>query len=301
LTDKTKKQYGAVVNPDPARWLAFVIAAGGSLFNKNQTKVTIDSPAAKQALDFYAGLVQKGCAATSSTVGAGWPGEAFGRVNGAIVFEGNWLTNVMQTTYPNVHWGVAPLPAGPKGHGNLAFTAAYVIAKNTKHPNEALTLLKYLTSKDGETKWAKLNSYIPSRSDSKPVSGTQVYIQAVKYSQDWFFPPHFSAALTPMGDDIQKVMEGTMSSSDALKDMQTRATIAVPASGGPGDGPPVHQRASCEGGSHDRSTFRRGRGSPHGGSSSLAPRPEVGSQVQTRRGGTGIPVHPVPLHHLSHV
>jgi multiple sugar transport system substrate-binding protein len=227
LTDKAKKQYGAVVSADPARWLAFVLAAGGSLFNKNQTKVTIDSSAAKAALDWYAGLVQKGCAAEPSDVGAGWNGEAFGKQLGAIVFEGNWMTNFLQTTYPNVHWGVAPLPKGPKGNGNLAFTAAYVIYRHTKHPKEAETLLKYLTSKQGETRWAQLNSYIPSRSDSKPIAGTQVFIKQVKYAQDWFFPPHFSAALTPIGNEIDKVMKGQESSSTALKNMQTAANNAL--------------------------------------------------------------------------
>jgi multiple sugar transport system substrate-binding protein len=227
LTDKSKKQYGAILSTTPDRWLAFVYAAGGQLFNKNQTKVTIDSAASKAAVDFYAGLVQKGCAAIPSTVGAGWNGQAFGQVNAAMVFEGNWLTNTMQTQYPGVHWGTAALPKGPKGSGNLSFTAAYVIYKNSHHPTEALTLLKYLTSKGGETTWAKLNSYIPSRSDAKPVNGTQVFIKAVKYSRDWFFPPHFSTAITVMGNDMQKVMEGSMSSSDALKDMQTQGNNAL--------------------------------------------------------------------------
>lgn len=227
LTDKAKKQYGAVISADPARWLAFVKAAGGSLLNKNQTKATIDSAAGRTALDFYAGLVKKGCAALPSTVGAGWNGEAFGRTNGAIVFEGNWLTNVMQTTYPSVHWGVTALPKGPKGYGNLAFTAAYVMWAHTKHKSEATTLLKYLTGKDGETRWARLNGYIPSRKDSKPVAGTQVYIKAVKYSQEWFFPPGFARALTPIGNDIQKVMEGSMSTADAIKDMQSQSQTAL--------------------------------------------------------------------------
>src|SRR5438270_6449536 len=37
LTNKAKKVYGAVVSADPARWLAFVKAAGGSLLNKTLT------------------------------------------------------------------------------------------------------------------------------------------------------------------------------------------------------------------------------------------------------------------------
>lgn len=227
LTDKSKKVYGAVISADIARWLAFVFAAGGSFLNKSLNKVTINSSAAKQALDWYAGLVQKGCAAIPSTVGAGWNGEAFGRQNAAMVFEGNWLTGVMHDTYPTVSYGTAVLPTGPKGQGNLAFSSAWVISSKTKHLKEATEFLEYVTGKSGMSVWSKFSGYIGSRKDVKPLPGTQVFVQQVKHSQTYFFPPGFANVLSAVGNDIQKVMEGKMTSSQALSDMASQANIAL--------------------------------------------------------------------------
>ncbi len=227
LTDKSKKVYGAVISADNARWLPFVFAAGGSYLNKSLTKVTINSAAAKQALDWYAGLVQKGYAALPSTVGAGWNGEAFGRENAAMVFEGNWLTGVMQSTYPSVSYGTAPLPTGPKGAGNYAFSSAWVISAKTKHLKESTQFLKYVTGKAGMAVWSKLSGYIGSRKDVKPLPGTKVFVDQVKHSQTYFFPPGFTNALSAINTDIQKVMEGKETSAQAISDMATQANVAL--------------------------------------------------------------------------
>ncbi|GAC1427876.1 MAG: ABC transporter substrate-binding protein [Chloroflexota bacterium] len=229
LTDKSKKQYGISLSTGNAdRFMAFVYQAGGSLLNKSLTKATIKSAATKKALEFYTGLAKKGCGATPSTMGAGWNGEAFGRANAAMAIEGNWLTSAMQQTYPTIHWGVAPLPKGPKGGGNLIFTASYSMWAKTPHLKDATTLMKFLAGKNGEEQWARDAQYIPSRKDAKALPGAKVFIQQVKYSHDWFFPPGFQdRALTPIGDDIQKVMEGQMTVDQALSDMQDQANKAL--------------------------------------------------------------------------
>src|SRR5436305_2461526 len=97
LTDKANKVYGIALSADPARWIPFLLQAGGGnsggagILNKAQTKAYISGKAGVTALSFYAGLVAKGCAARPDQVGAGWNGEAFGRENTAMAIEGNWM------------------------------------------------------------------------------------------------------------------------------------------------------------------------------------------------------------------
>jgi hypothetical protein len=103
--------------------------------------------------------------------------------------------------------------------------------QKTPHFSQATTLMKFLAGKQGEQEWAHDAGYIPSRKDAKPLSGKQVFIKQVKYSHSWFFPPAFpDRALTPIGNDIQAVMSGKMSSSEALNDMQTQAKGAAASS-----------------------------------------------------------------------
>ncbi len=53
--------------------------------------MTLDTPEAQEAMDFYVNLVLDGVAAQPSDLDSGWPGEAFGKGQAAMAFEGNWI------------------------------------------------------------------------------------------------------------------------------------------------------------------------------------------------------------------
>lgn len=235
LTNKANKVYGISLSADPARWVPFLLAdgggstGGGGILNKAQTKAYISGKAGVDSLSFYAGLVKQGCAARPDQVGAGWNGEAFGHENAAMAIEGNWMTSYMQQTFPNVHWGIAPLPKGPTGkQGNLAFTAAYGVFARTTNKANAIKLLEYLAGKSGSAVWSHVVGYVPARKDVKAPAITKVFSQQTKYAKDWFFPPGFGdRALTPMGNDIRDVMDGKMTAQQAISDMQSKANAAL--------------------------------------------------------------------------
>jgi multiple sugar transport system substrate-binding protein len=227
MTDKANHVYGAVISADIARWWPFVYAAGGSIFNKDRTKVVIDNSGASKALQFYAGLVQKGCAALPSDVGAGWNGEAFYKGEAAMVFEGNWLTQPTQQNAPDLKFGLAPLPKGPKKNGNLAFTAAWAASSGAKNVKETQELMSFLTNANGEKLWDKYSGYLPARKNLSYPKSDKVFMEQVKYAKDYFFPPHGSTMGNAMDTDIQKVMQGQMTVAAALSDMQTQGNTAL--------------------------------------------------------------------------
>lgn len=232
LTNKSQKVAGISLSADPARWVAFLLEAGGSLLNKSQTRATADSKAGRVALKYYTDLARKGCAQRPDQLGAGWNGEAFGKATAAMAIEGNWMTSFMQQTYPSVRWGRAPLPKGPKGFGNLAFTAGYAMYARTSNFKNATKLMEYLISKQGEKTWTRVAQYVPPRKDVKAPPNSGVFTKSIRYSKDWFFPPAFAdRALSPIGDDIRKVQDGQMSVNAALADMQAqenKALVAAP-------------------------------------------------------------------------
>ena len=63
------------LSPDWARLLAFVEENGGSMLNDSHTAATIDSPAARGAVEFYVDLVRDGLAAQPSDLSEGWCGH----------------------------------------------------------------------------------------------------------------------------------------------------------------------------------------------------------------------------------
>ena len=63
LTGETadgQKVLGLVTPPNIERWLPFLYQAGGSVLSEDWTEVTLDSDEAREALDFYVGMVVDG-------------------------------------------------------------------------------------------------------------------------------------------------------------------------------------------------------------------------------------------------
>lgn len=223
-----KNTYGAGLPNDQARWQPILQAFGGSVMNGAQTKPTINSPAGVKAIAYWSGLIHKGCAAEPSQVGAGWSGQMFGQVNAAMVFEGGWLLNPMQTTWPKVQYGITPLPAGPKGPGNLAFSVAYAMNAHSKHKTQAWTLLSYLTGRVGEAQWVKLFGVLPARSVLKAPTGSEVFVKGAPYAQPWSFKPGYFNTGGPnatLNNDLDSVAKGHMTAAAAAKDVANAITL----------------------------------------------------------------------------
>ncbi len=195
---------------DWARLLAFIYQNKGSLAN-------VQSPAVVQAVNFYVGLIKQGLAATPTQLGVGWPGEALGKEKAAIVFEGNWMLPYMKSTFPQVGFGVGPMVKG-KVNGNLGFTVSWSMAKDAKNKQAAWTLLSWLTGKAGMTVWMSKGLELPPRMDVKAVGGRQAFLAAGPFARGWSFP-NFTATYTIMNNDLQAVVNGSMTTQQMLADV----------------------------------------------------------------------------------
>ncbi len=161
LVDATG-QAPIILPPDFARFIVFLYQAGGTVIGPDGS-VAIDSPETEQALDYYYGLYADGLAATPADVGAQWPGDAFAKDLGVIVFEGNWMFPFLATSAPDKQFLIAELPAGPAGKVTMGFTVSYSINANTKVPDSAWKLVNYLTGPEGMARWTDLGLAMPSR------------------------------------------------------------------------------------------------------------------------------------------
>lgn len=154
------KVKGIALPNDAQRFNAFILQAGGQI-NDGDTPV-FNTPEAAKGLDFYYSLIKKGYAATPKDLGDGWAGDSLAHGNAAMVIEGGWMIPFMKESAPNVKYGIAKLPKGDK-EGDLAFTVAYVMSKNTKHKEAAAKVIKFLTGKEAQKMVADSGLAIPSR------------------------------------------------------------------------------------------------------------------------------------------
>lgn len=196
--DGRTDQFGLVVEPVPEMLMPFVYQNGGELHDKaGNPKVT--EPAFLAALDFYVGLYRNKIATIPTDVGAGWNGDAFGRKNAAMVISGGWLIPYLKDGYPAIQYGVAPLPMG-KTRATIAFSTAYVIPKEARHPENAWKMFSYFAGKEGMTKWTKTGLAFPTRKSVADANGFyqhptyRVFMESVpfarplfvNYSERWF-------------------------------------------------------------------------------------------------------------------
>lgn len=211
------------LSADWARLLAFVYQNKGSFLNATKTAATVNTPAVREAVNFYVGLVKSGLAGTPQQLGTGWCGEALGKEKAAIIFEGNWVIPFMREVFPDVRYRVNPMVKN-KQEGNLGFTVSYSIARHSKNKNAAWVLLTYLTGKEGMRIWTSKGLALPSRSDVKAVPGREALLQAAPFARPWQFAPGFSKVITVAGNELSAVFEGKQTVDGMLQKIQAEAT-----------------------------------------------------------------------------
>ena len=167
--DKDKDGHAEVVGLDLA-WGAgsfrpFLYQNGGHIWNEDRTKTLIDSPEAIEALKFYKSLMQSYSLTRSgdSQRGGLGPDKFFEQGRIAMYIDGSWRTPSLQKNAPNLRFGVAPLPKG-KQSMSVSGSCFWAMSSQTKHPEAAWKLIKFISSKEALTRyWQMLWVAPPAR------------------------------------------------------------------------------------------------------------------------------------------
>lgn len=213
---------GLVVGAEFFRWGAFFQQAGGWLTDDKVTKMTMDSPEVKEAMNYLGDLSKKGFMQTASQVGAGWPGEALGKEQAAMVIEGNWIIGFMSKTFPAVEYKSVELPAGPKGKGSLSYTVCYGVAAASKNVAGATDFVSWMTAPEQMLSFTKDFPVMPSRTSVtadwiKSHPEARAYVDSAAYAKKPVFKDGFKAVLDTLNENIQGIAAGKKTVDEAIK------------------------------------------------------------------------------------
>jgi len=132
-------------------WYGFLYGAGGSLYDAQCTKSTINSAEAVKSLQYYADLYTKYKTPTDSTID--FEG-GFEKGDYPILMQGNWDVTGLESGHPGVKgkWAAAPIPAGPSGK-KTAFIGGRMIGimNFSKNQDTAAAFINYLYTDEAAT------------------------------------------------------------------------------------------------------------------------------------------------------
>lgn len=205
------------------RWMAFLFADGGSVLNSDASQATFNSQAGIDSLNFYGSFIKNRAAVQPGDVAAGWAGDAFGKQRAAMALEGPWLIPYMSDNFPKVQYGIAPVPLAPNGkRADLIFTNAWSAYAQTKHPEAAWELAKYMTGQDVQGSQLRAGFALPSLKSlaNDPYftrnPGFKTLFDAATYGYADNFGPRTGVIHTRLDAAVEKVLLGKADAKTAL-------------------------------------------------------------------------------------
>ncbi|WP_391204732.1 ABC transporter substrate-binding protein [Psychrobacillus sp. L4] len=231
LTDGTNV-YGFGQNPELARAYFIAEAYGGKVVVDN--KANFADQKVLDALQPYVDqhLVEK-TAAQPSDVGTGWTGEMFGQGKAAMVIEGNWAIPYLDSTFPDIDYGMAEVPTIKGKKGTMAFTVAYVMNAASEKKEAAWELMSYLTGKEGMETWTSKGFELPSRKSVAEKLGYDkdelrgALVAGAPYATVWSNGTNLPIIFNNFNNQFVSVYLGQSKLADALKEAQETANKEI--------------------------------------------------------------------------
>ncbi|HEX7071899.1 MAG TPA: extracellular solute-binding protein, partial [Rhodothermales bacterium] len=97
----------------------------------------------------------------------------------AMIFDGPWDLPRLHEAAP-FDWAIAPLPAGPAGPATYLAGEQLAIFRQSKHPDEAWTFIRWVLQPDVQAYFSAESGYLPVRRSTLEIPSYRAHLE-----QDW--------------------------------------------------------------------------------------------------------------------
>ena len=249
LTDEESNRFGFIEAPDLSRWLPFLYAAGGTIIDENGA-ITIDSPPAAAAMDWYIQIFRDNFAGHAGESNNEWAGEVLAKGKGGITIEGNWIAPFFESRFPAYQYGVAPIPSGPAGlNTSVAFTSCYAVSAASARKDHAFELAAFLSSPDVVGSLPIDGGWMPAHNQLRDVWKRRFpslvpFADAVATARVWQLPPGFSIFLDSFNRGMVHLFAATVEAPDFFAELQELGETLLETAGEPEPAPDTSQTSS---------------------------------------------------------
>ncbi len=159
----------------PLRFGPFIWSFGADYLTPDMKKSALNTPEAEEAFAFFVELYTKHKVVPPGLTAMN-PQEArtqLAQKKVAMILGSGWTPPIVNKINPDLNafevLKCAPAPIKTR-QGTAIWLSSWVMSPNTKHPNEAWELIKFITSKEIEVKWFVDNRVLSSRKDVSGVA-----------------------------------------------------------------------------------------------------------------------------------
>jgi multiple sugar transport system substrate-binding protein len=169
LTDVDNQQWGwsgALPNLNPSVGGPTLYPWGATFMNEAQDAITLDTPEAKEAMQFWADLILQDKSAPTAAESLAFEQGPWISGQVAMAHVASWDTPTL-ATFASFNWDVAPWPSGPKGRGTGSFGSGFGITGTSQNVDAGWTYLREYLSTEGMTfLWGSTGRGSPARKDA---------------------------------------------------------------------------------------------------------------------------------------
>jgi multiple sugar transport system substrate-binding protein len=219
-------------DPRPLFWLPYVWSSGGDLLSQDLKQLTLDSPAAKAGLSFYASLRgDRHLAPRETETGGAAMGQLFAQGKLAMFVSGRWSVPAFREKLA-FKWDIRPFPKGPAGSIVDADASGWAISKSSKNPEAAWKLIEWLAGQDSSKAFTAGGLIIPARKDvgqsetflqtGQAPASAKVFLDALQTARPLRTPPTWGELSGEIDQALNPVWQGRASLDDGLKSLRQR-------------------------------------------------------------------------------
>lgn len=218
--------WGTSYETEPLFWLPYLLSNGAGILSDDSKQFVLNKNQALDSLDFYVDIAYKYNAAPKKQESASLTmAQLFLQQKTAMHLSGRWLVPKYRQE-AKFDWDIVPFPNGTKGSVVNIDSSGYALTKSSRHKDEALKFINYISSKESLSELAKSGLIVPARKDvaysdefldknQKPAS-SQVFVDVIE-----------SGKVTSVNENYQKITDKLNTALESLFLGQKKARQVV--------------------------------------------------------------------------
>ena len=212
ITSPQEGIFGVSFEEEPLFYLPYLMSEGGGILSDDLLTNILNSEERLRGINFYADLRTKHhVAPTKSESASATMAQMFLQGKIGMHISGRWLVPKYRET-AEFDWDVTQFPKGTKGSIVPLDASGWAISSKSNHKDEAIRLIKYLSSKESLEKFSSSGLVVPARIDAansknflddKKPKNAKVFLEIISTSK----PTPVSVNYNEILDNTKKTLE----------------------------------------------------------------------------------------------